>query len=245
VIDTAQFPTLNPTLHRETIPGGGHRSLILRAGQRLRLTDTEGCANLTLMALNAGQKSERLNLPDTLKAQHTAYLTAGHCLYSDMGRVLLAITEDTCGWHDCFGGTLNAGEVREKYGAGTFDDLRNGFFRNGSDNLLIEMGKWDLGVQDIQMVVNFFSKVAVRDGGHLHYVPEHSKPGNHVDLYAPMDTLVVMTAVQHPMDPAPRYAPRPVDIAIDDVRDTAITAACRRSCAENGRAFYNTELFCL
>ncbi|MCQ9157002.1 urea amidolyase associated protein UAAP1 [Acidomonas methanolica] len=243
--DAAKFPALTPTLHRETIPGGGHRSLILRAGQRLRLTDTEGGANLALMALNASQMSERLNLPDSLKAQHTAYVTSGHCLYSDMGRVLLAITEDTCGWHDCFGGVLNAVEVEDKYGSGTFGRMRNGFYRNGFENLLVELGKWNLDARDIQMVVNFFSKVAVADGGHLHYISDHSKRGCHVDLYAPMDTLVVMTAVQHPMDLSPHYDPKPVEFAIDAVQDTSITAACRRSCSENGRAFYNTELFCL
>lgn len=242
---SAEFPTLNPTLYRETIPGGSHRSLILRAGQKLRLTDIEGGGNLSLMALNAKQLTERLNLPDTLKAQHTAFVTEGHCLYSDMGRVLLAITADTCGWHDCFGGMLNAEEAREKYGAGRFGDLRNGFHRNGFENLLVEMGKWDLDAQDIQMIVNFFSKVAVADGGYLNYVPDNSSAGSYVDLYAPMDTLIVMTALQHPMDPSPHYAPKPIEFAVEDVRDAGITAACRQSCAENGRAFYNTELFCL
>ncbi|WP_342628596.1 urea amidolyase associated protein UAAP1 [Nguyenibacter vanlangensis] len=245
MISSAEFPTLSSTLYRETIPGGGHRSLILRAGQKLRLTDIEGGANLSLMALNPEQMTERLNLPDSLKAQHTAFVTEGHCLYSDMGRVLLAITEDTCGWHDCFGGVLNAVEVQEKYGAGRFEDLRNGFHRNGFENLLIEMGKWDLDAPDIQMIVNFFSKIAVADGGYLSYVPDNSAPGNYVDLYAPMNTLIVMTALQHPMDPAPHYAPRPIEFSVEDVRDTSITAACRLSCAENGRAFYNTELFCL
>ena len=53
--------------------------------------------------LNANEKTERLNLPDSLKCQHTAKLTSGHCLYSDMGRVLAAITADTCGWSDSIG----------------------------------------------------------------------------------------------------------------------------------------------
>jgi hypothetical protein len=43
--------------------------------------------------------------------------------------------------------------------------LRNGFYRNGVDNLLVEMGKWDLGLEDLLMVVNFFSKVTVDDEG--------------------------------------------------------------------------------
>ncbi|MFX7845529.1 DUF1989 domain-containing protein, partial [Acinetobacter baumannii] len=75
---------------------------------------------------------------------------------SDMGRVLAAITEDTCGWHDSFGGVLNAEEVRAKYGQGRYQELRNGFHRNGADNLLVEMGKWNLDLQDLLMVVNLF-----------------------------------------------------------------------------------------
>ena len=79
--------------------------------------------------LNANEKTERLNLPDSLKCQHTAKLTAGHCLYSDMGRVLAAITADTCGWSDSLGGVLCAEEVAQKYGQGRYQELRNGFFR--------------------------------------------------------------------------------------------------------------------
>ncbi|WP_163382629.1 DUF1989 domain-containing protein, partial [Escherichia coli] len=77
-------------------------SFILRRGQILRLTDIEGGANVSMMMLNPHEKSERLNLPDTLKGQHTARLTAGHCFYSDMGRVLAGIIADSCGWHDPF-----------------------------------------------------------------------------------------------------------------------------------------------
>lgn len=87
--------------------------MILRKGQILRLTDIDGGANVSMMMLNPHEKSERLNLPDTLKGQHTARLTAGHCFYSDMGRVLAGIVADSCGWHDPFGGILNADETRE------------------------------------------------------------------------------------------------------------------------------------
>ncbi|WP_342247366.1 urea amidolyase associated protein UAAP1 [Pseudomonas sp. OTU5201] len=232
---------LSPTLYEETVPGGGHTSFVLKRGQKLRVTDIEGGANVSLLLLNAQEKSERLNLPDSLKCQHTAKLTAGHCLYSDMGRVLAAITADTCGWHDSFGGVLNADEVKEKYGAGRYQELRNGFFRNGVDNLLVEMGKWDLNLQDLLMCLNLFSKVTVDSDGCFHFEPGNSKAGNYIELYAPMDTLVVLTALQHPMDPAPEYAPKPVQLAWQQVQSDGITLLCRTSRPENGRGFHNTE----
>lgn len=229
-------------LFEETVPGGGHTSFIIKRGQQLTLTDLEGGANVSLMLLNAAQPSERLNLPDTLKGQHTARLTAGHCLVSDMGRVLACITADTCGWHDPFGGVLNADEVREKYGAGRYQELRNGFYRNGVDNLLVEMGKWNLGLQDLLMVLNLFSKVTVDGEGAFHFAANHAKAGDQVTLYAPMDTLVVLTALQHPMDPDPHYAPRPVQLAVS-LAEGDVAAACRTSRPENARAFQNTERF--
>lgn len=233
--------TLLPTLYEETVPGGGHTSFVLKRGQLLRLTDIEGGANVSLLLFNAAEKSERLNLPDTLKGQHTAKLTAGHCLYSDMGKVLAAITADTCGWHDSFGGVLNAEEVAEKYGQGRYQELRNGFFRNGTDNLLVEMGKWNLNLQDLLMNLNLFSRVDVDANGAFQFQPGNSQAGDYVELYAPMDTLVVLTALQHPMDPNPQYAPKPVQLAWSKVESDGISVLCRTSRPENGRAFHNTE----
>ncbi|QJD57964.1 urea carboxylase-associated family protein [Pseudomonas sp. gcc21] len=233
--------TLRPTLYEETVPGGGHTSFVLKRGQLLRITDPQGGANVSLMLLNAHEKSERLNLPDTLKCQHTARLTAGHCLYSDMGRVLAAITSDSCGWHDSFGGVLNAAETAEKYGQGRYQELRNSFYRNGHDNLLVEMGKWNLNQQDLLMTLNLFSRINVDADGCFEFVPGNSKPGNYIELYAPMDSLVILTALQHPMDPNPTYDPRPVQLSWHQVESDGITVLCRTARPENTRGFHNTE----
>ena len=232
---------LRPTLYSEILPGGGHTSFVLKRGQLLRITDLEGDANVSLMAFNANEKSERLNLPDSLKCQHTAKLTAGHCLYSDMGRVLAAIVGDTCGWSDSFGGVLNAGEVAEKYGSGSYQELRNRFFRNGEDNLLVEMGKWNLGLADLLMTLNLFSKVTVNAEHQFVFHPGNSASGDYVELYAPMDTLVVLTALQHPLDPAPGYTPKPVQLDWYQVADDGITVLCRKTREENIRGLHNTD----
>ncbi|MBB5500028.1 urea amidolyase associated protein UAAP1 [Paraburkholderia sp. MM5384-R2] len=231
-------------LLEETVPGGGHTSLIVKRGRSLRVTDLRGGANVSVMMVNATEKSERLNLPDSLKCQHTARLTVGHCLYSDMGRVLAAIVADTCGWHDSIGGVSNADEVRERYGAGRYQELRNAFYRNGTDNLLVEMSKWGLGITDLLMTLNLFSRVDVSDDGVLSFVPGNSKAGNYVELYAPMNTLVVLTAIQHPLDPNPEYAPRPVKLELSDARPE-VAEVCRTACEENARGFINTERFFL
>jgi uncharacterized protein len=223
-------------LLEETVPGGGHASLIVKRGQSLRLTDLRGGANVSVLLFNAAEKSERLNLPDTLKCQHTAKLTAGHCLYSDMGRVLAAIVADTCGWHDAIGGVSNAEEVNDKYGMGRY--------RNGTDNLLVELGKWGLGISDLLMTLNLFSRVDVTGAGALNFVSGNSKAGDYIELYAPMNTLVVLTAIQHPLDPNADYAPKPVKLALRQA-ERQVAEFCRTSCEENVRGFTNTDRFFL
>ena len=80
---------------------------------------------------------------------------------------------------------LNADEVLEKYGQGRYQELRNGFFRNGMDNLLVEMGKWDLNLADLLMNLNLFSRVEVDADGVFHFQPNNSRAGDHIELYAP------------------------------------------------------------
>ncbi len=78
-----------PLLWEEALAGGAHWSGVLRRGASLRLTALEGGANVAAMLYNYECLLERYNMADTLKAQHTAYLTAGCVCYSDMGRVLV------------------------------------------------------------------------------------------------------------------------------------------------------------
>ena len=95
-------------VHSERLRGGQTWSRVLRRGQRLRLTDLEGGAAVAALLFNADDPTERYNMPDTLKAQHIARLTRDFVLYSDMGRVLCSITQDSLGWHDTITGHLDA-----------------------------------------------------------------------------------------------------------------------------------------
>src|SRR5271156_3647164 len=103
-------------LWEESVRGGSAWSHVLKRGTALRITDVEGGANVGAIFFNFEIPSERYNMPDTLKAQHTAHLTKGFVLYSDMGRVLCSITEDTCGWHDLIGGHSTAATVQDRFG---------------------------------------------------------------------------------------------------------------------------------
>lgn len=230
----------------ETLRGGQAWSRRLARGQILRLTDTAGTACVSALFYNAREPLERYNMADTLKAQYTAFLTAGRVLYSDMGRVLVSLIADSCGWHDTISGCGDAAASEARFGQGGYQELRNEFHRNARDNFLIELGKWGMGKRDLVPNVNFFVRVSADDSGRIGWVPHNSRPGAFVDLRAEMDTLVVLSNTPHPLDPATVYGPPPVELSIRvaaAIERPAADDPCRTSRPENGRGFALTEAY--
>jgi urea carboxylase-associated protein 2 len=235
----------NPILWEETIEPGATWSHVLKRGTALRISDVNGGANVAAIFLNFECPTERYNMPDTLKAQHTARLTKGFVLYSDMGRILCSIVDDTVGWHDPIGGASNAKLVAERYGPSSYQDCRNDYHKNTRDSFLTELGKWGLGPRDLIPNVNFFSRVDVADDGTMSFAPGNSKPGDYVDLRAEMNVLAILNTCQHPLDPNPKYDPMPVQVAVMRATAPSSDDACRLSRPENGRGFTLTERYFL
>lgn len=237
----SDFP--KQALFEEVWPGGATWSHVLKRHTALRIRDIEGGANVGSMFYNFENPVERYNMPDTLKAQHIARVTKGSALYSDMGRILCSITDDTCGWHDPLAGHSTAKIVQAKYGDKTYQEVRNDCYRNARDGFLIELAKYGLGPRDLVANVNFFSKVAVQDDGSLVFEPKNSKPGVEVEIRSEMNTLVILNTCQHPLDPNPKYQPKPVSLSIYRVPPPEADDPCRISCPENGRGFTLTERY--
>jgi hypothetical protein len=227
----------------EPLRGGQMWSRVLKRGQVLRLTDVEGGAAVAALLFNADMPIERYNMPDTLKAQHIARITAGNVLYSDMGRVLCSVLADSCGWHDTLSGLADAAHGFARYGSGDYQTRRNDWYQNSRDNLLVELAKYGLGKRDFGPNLNLFVKIAVDAAGKLSWVPNHSRAGAFVELRSEMNTLVVLSNTPHPLDPAKTYAPKPVQLALRAAGPAAESDACRLSCPENQRGFALTEAY--
>ena len=235
-------------LWEEELRGGQTWSQVLDPGMALRFTDLHGGANVSCLFYNALEPSERYNMPDTLKAQHIARLTKGFVLYSDMGRILCSITEDTVGWHDPLGGTLSAARLADKYGEKLYQQNRNDFTQPPRESLILELAKYSLDARDVTPTLNLFSKVQVNALGQMHYVPGNSEPGSVVELRAEMKILVLANANHHPLEPIDAgrgvYAPKPVKLTVKRVPPPALDDPCRLSRPENGRGFTLTERYC-
>lgn len=230
-------------IFEKTLHGAGMWSAVVSRHKRLRLTDLDGGANVSMLLYNALERTERYNMPDTLKGQHIFYLRAPYCLHSDMGRLLASITADSVGWHDTVCGHSDAARVLAKYGEHNYQTARNDWHRNGRDCFLIELAKWGLGKKDLVPNLNLFSKVVSDEEGKLSFVAGNSKPGDSIELRFEIDTLVVLNTCQHPLDPDPEYRHRHVKLEVLSGEPATVDDPCFSIRPENLRAWENNETY--
>jgi urea carboxylase-associated protein 2 len=229
----------------EVLPGGAHWSWRLSRGTSLRFAALDDRANCSVVLYAAHDPLERYNLPDSLKAQHTAHYTRGHTLMSDMGRSLASFTHDTLGWHDPFGALLDGTRMAQKYGEHRYEAHRNAMYRAGRDGLLIEIGKHGLTARDLIAPVNLFSRVTVDANGRFVFDDQRQTAGASVELRCDMDVVVAVSTAPHPLDPRPGYAPGKVGIAAWKSGAAPADDYCRGFRPECARALHNADVFAL
>lgn len=233
----------SPVIYSDTLPGAAHWSMTMKRGFALRLTDVEGGANVGMLFYNPANMLERYNAPDTLKCQHTFKLTAGNCLYSDMGRIFCSIVADSFGWHDTVCGNSNRSKVGQKWGDRSYQKDGNAWLQNGYDAFLVEVAKYGMGKKDLAANLNLFSKVVVDDQGNLSLDAAAARTGAGITLRFEMDTLVVFHTCPHPLNAADEYPYKPVKYELFAAEPVAADDACKNHCPENQRGFENNRIF--
>jgi hypothetical protein len=173
------------------VPGGAAWSALVRAGRELRLTALGDGANCSTLLYAAHDPVDRLNIPDTMKAQMSACIRPPMVLMSDRGIALCSVTGSTLDWHDCVTG-----------------------HRGARAGLLSELRKHGRNVADLHACVNFFTKVAIADdtAGSLAFVPGHATEGDQVTLRSEVDLLIILSTAPNPLDP--EWAPAGVRVEI-------------------------------
>lgn len=220
-------------VHQEVIPGGWYWSTRIKRGETLRIAQQQGFSTVSLVAWNAGDTCERLNLPDTVKMQWTTALSKGRVIFSDMGRVMFSVTEDSSGAHDCLMGGSTAASNLKKYGEGT---------RNTRDNLVLIATKAGLDRRDIPAALSLFAPVRVDADGKFSWRPELLGDGGYIELRAEMEMIIGLSNCPHPLDPNPDYRPNPVAVTRIAAIEPPADDLCRTATAEAVRGFENNAL---
>ncbi|MET0704989.1 MAG: DUF1989 domain-containing protein [Mycobacterium sp.] len=160
----------------ESIPAGSYATRVLGRGTRLRLVDPEGGACAHLLLFRADASWERLNVADTMKVPWQAYLSAGHPLLSDQGRVLATVVSDTSGRHDMLCGTTPAGQQA----------------------MLLAAIKHGMDARDVAPSASFFQGVRADPDGSLHFTGS-AGPGAAVELLIHLPVVVALVNTAHPL----------------------------------------------
>jgi uncharacterized protein YcgI (DUF1989 family) len=220
----AALPPLLNIHMTETIPPGCYVALRLRRFDVIRITNPAGTPGAALFMWNAEEPSERFNAGDTAKLQWTTRLTTGRLLFSDMGKVLAAITADTGAGHDCI--------------LGPNTPLQTGAGRNGRDNLRLAAAKFGLSRRDLAPAISLFSKIAADDSGRLHYAGP-PPAGAAIELRAEQNLLLALSNTPHALSPATE-ATGPSEIVIAHAPPDAADL-CRHFTEEAIRGYINTD----
>jgi urea carboxylase-associated protein 1 len=188
------------------VPADGTWARALSPGQVLRIIDLEGKQAVDFLCYNARNPEERYNAADTMKYAKTIFLTTGHGIYSDLGRRLFTIVEDTCGRHDTIGGCCSAESNEVRYGVKGTPSCRANFLK--------ALAPFGLGKKDIVANLNFFMNVPVEPDGTMGIVEGLSRPGDHVDLKAEMDVLAVISNCPQTRNPCNGFRPTPIRVVV-------------------------------
>jgi uncharacterized protein len=188
------------------VPPDAHWGRVLQQGQTLRIVDLEGKQAVDFLCYNAEDPSERYNAADTMKYAGTIFLTTGHGIYSDMGRRLFTIVEDTCGRHDTIGGCCSAESNQLRYGVKDTPSCRQNFLR--------ALATFGLGKKDIVANLNWFMNVPVGTDGAMGIVDGLSKPGDYVELRAETDVLAVLSNCPQTRNPCNGFNPSPIRVVV-------------------------------
>jgi urea carboxylase-associated protein 2 len=195
------------------VPGGSAWSAPVRAGRFVTLTALGPDANASVLLYGA-DRLDRLNVPDTMKAQMSARVRPPMVLMSDRGLALASVVSSTSDWHDCLSGFGHDAHL-ERFGPSSYAVHRNDWRRSARSGLVAELAKHGLGEADLHAPVNFFSKVAILDDARasLAWVAGHSSAGDAVVLRTEQDLLVVVSTAPHPLSAA-EYAPPGVRVKV-------------------------------
>ena len=200
-------------IDNKTVLAGDYYLQKVKAGQTIRIIDTEGNQAADTLFYNANNPEERYSATDTIQMQGNVYLTAGSKLMSSEQNTMLEIVADTCGRHDTVGSACATESNTVRY------SLEKRCMHACRDSWMLAIAEHDhlgLSKRDISHNINFFMNVPVTSDGKLTFEDGISAPGKYVEMKAHMDVLVLISNCPQLNNPCNAYNPTQVEVLIWD-----------------------------
>ena len=169
------------------VPGYQGRAVRAKRGDRVRITDVEGCQIGDLFLINADEPMEVLSPALTRLVNFTPFPRLGQQFFSNRRRPMLTIVGDTSpGVHDMTFGPCDP-QFYESFGAGA----NHPSCRNNFENAMKSLGQKIVVYPD---PVNLFQNTPVDARGNYVLGQTLTKPGDYIELHCEMDLILALTA---------------------------------------------------
>ncbi len=189
----------------QTLPGRDGYAWIVRQGQHLRITDVDGGGLGDFVCFNAKNLNERFSQARTKANQGKLLISKGDHLFTRDNNVLLTIVEDTYGIHDLQYGMCSAWVYRnfqdKDYHGFSGNDIRVGGPMGvpsfGCYEVLQKaLKEYPIAPENIPEPLNIFQTLEFFNDKARSFklVDSRSKPGDHIEFVAKMDTLCGLSA---------------------------------------------------
>jgi uncharacterized protein YcgI (DUF1989 family) len=192
-------------LHHTHLEPQTGTALIVKQGELLEITDSEGEQVSDLISFAHADRNEWLSSGRTIDYANTIYVTAGHVLYSNRSRPMWTIVEDTVARHDFLLTPCSPEMFRMLY-------KTTGHHPSCFENLARSLEPFGIGPDAIPTTLNIFMNVDVLPSGELRIMPPRSRAGDRVVLRAEMDLIVAITACSAELSNNGRF--KPIDVRL-------------------------------
>lgn len=163
------------------------KAFTLKKGQRLKVIDPMGEQVSDMVLFNANDIREKLSSGKTLDFEETILITRGNYLWSNRGRKMMKILEDTNGRNDF---------LLAPCSPETFQIMYNNpdYHPSCFENLYTSLAPYDIMPDDVPTAFNIFMNVQFGADGKLSVDPPLSKAGDYILFEAETDLIVALTA---------------------------------------------------
>lgn len=197
-------------IYQKKILAGNYWSHVIKKGQSFKILDCEGNQAADTMFFLEDNPQERYSAQHTINYQQNVYLTKGTKLISNLGKIMLTITDDTCGRHDTLGGACSAESNSVRY------DLNKIHMHNCRDSFMAALRELDIELDKsyLNSNINFFMNVPISPDGKSTFSDGVSAPGKYVLLKAHYDVLCIISNCPQLNNPCNAYNPTPIEVFI-------------------------------
>ena len=203
-------PLAEPIIDVNILPGTA-KGFEVRSGQFIQVLDVQGreCSDFQAFSLRGLDKGLEREIDPTTTRSLMGSLYPSPGIFSKYWTVdqepLVEIVQDTCGRHDTFGLACSA-----RY----YEDMGYPGHVNCSDNMNIDLSKFDIKPRGGWPAINFFFNTILDDTNSIGMDDPWSRPGDYVLLRALSDLVCISTACPCDIDPANGWDPTDIQVRV-------------------------------